>query len=65
MLKLLPIFFYIWTDVTLDFITGWLIGNGYKAMLVGVDCLTKKGHYILCTIDKNGTITEATAQLLF
>ena len=29
-----------------------------------VDCLTKKRHYIPCTTDESGTITEATAQLL-
>ena len=30
-----------------------------------VDCLTKKKHYIPCSMDKNGTTTKATAQLLF
>ena len=30
-----------------------------------VDHLTKKKHYIHCTIYENGITTEATAQLLF
>ena len=29
-----------------------------------VDCLTKKKHYIPCTMDENGTTTEAIAHLL-
>ena len=29
-----------------------------------VDCPTKERYYILCIIDENGTITEATSQLL-
>ena len=53
-----------WTNVTLDFVTGLPISNGYNAILMVVDRLTKERHYIPCTIDENGTTTEATAQLL-
>ena len=63
MLKPLPIPSRPWTDVTLDFVTGLPISNGYNAILMVVDCLTKERHYIPCTTDENGTITEVTAQL--
>ena len=64
LLKPLPIPSRPWTDVTLDFVTGLPISNGYNAILMVVDCLTKERHYIPCTTDENGTTTEATAQLL-
>ena len=65
LLKPLPIPSCLWTDVTLDFVTGLSISNGYNAILIVVDRLTKERHYIPCTINKNGSTTEATAQLLF
>ena len=65
MLKHLPITSRPWTDVTLDFVTGLPISNSYNAILMVVDCLTKERDYILCTMDKNGTTTEATVQLFF
>ena len=64
LLKPLPIPSRPRTDVTLDFLTGLLISNGYNAILMIVDCLTKKRHYIPCTTDENGITTEATTQLL-
>ena len=64
MLKPLPIPSRPWTDVTLDFVTGLPISNGYNAILMVVDHLTKERHYIPYTTDENGTTTEATAQLL-
>ena len=64
LLKPLPILSRPWTDVTLDFITGLSISNGYNAVLMIVDCLTKERHYIPCTIDENSTTIKATAQLL-
>ena len=64
LLKPLPIFIRPWTDVTLDFVTGLLYSNGYNAVLMVIDRLTKERHYILCTTDENGTTAEATAYLL-
>ena len=64
LLKLLPIPSCLSTDVTLDFVTGLPISNGYNAILMVVNCLTKERHYIPCTTDENGTTIEATAQLL-
>ena len=65
LLKPLSILSRPWTDVTLDFIIGSSISKGYNIILILIDCLTKKRYYIPCITDKNGTITEATAQLLF
>ena len=61
LLKPLPIPSRPWTDVTLDFVTGLPISNGYNAILMVVDCLTKEKHYIPCTTDKNGTTTKTIA----
>ena len=64
MLKPLPIPSRLWTDVTLDFITGLVVSNGYNAILMVVDCLIKEKHYIPYTTNENGIITEVTTQLL-
>ena len=64
LLKPLPIPTRPWTDVTLDFVTGLPHSNGYNAVLMVIDRLTKKRYYISCTTDKNGTTAEATAYLL-
>ena len=64
LLKPLPIPSHPCTNVTLDFVTGLSISNGYNAILMVVDCLTKERHYIPCTTDENVTTTETTAQLL-
>ena len=64
LLKPLPIPTRPWTDVTLDFVTRLPHSNGYNAVLIVIDRLTKERHYILCTTDKNGTTAEATAYLL-
>ena len=64
LLKLLLILFCPWINVTLDFVTGLPISNGYNAILIVVDCLRKEKHYIPCTTNENGTTTKATAQLL-
>ena len=53
-----------WADVTLDFVTGLSHNNGYNAVLMVINRLTKERHYISCTTDKNGTIAKATAYLL-
>ena len=58
--KTLPIPTRSWTDVTLDFVTGLPLSNGYNAVLMVIDRLTKERHYIPCTTDENGTTAEAT-----
>ena len=63
-LKFLPISAPFWIDVTLDFVTRLPLGNGYNAVLMMIDQLTKERHYIPCTIDENDTTAEATTYLL-
>lgn len=64
LLKPLSIHVRLLTDVTLDFVTCLPLSNGYNAILIIVDCLTKEKYYILSTTDDNSTSTEATIKLL-
>ena len=65
MLKLLSILTHSWTNITLDFITGLPLSNGYNIVLMVIEQLIKKRYFILCTINKNNTTAKATAYLLF
>ena len=64
-MKPLPIPAHPWIDVTLDFVTRLPPDNGYNAVLIVINQLTKERHYIPCSIDENGITTKATAYLLF
>lgn len=37
-----------WQDISMDFITHLPASQGYDAILVVVDCLTKIKHFLLC-----------------
>lgn len=65
MFKSLLIFYCPWINVTLDFVIDLFINNSYNAILITINYLIKKRHYILDIINKNGTITKATTKLLF
>ncbi len=53
-----------WTDVISDFIIGLPQRNGYNAVLIVINQLTKKRHYIPYTTDENDIIAEVTLYLL-
>lgn len=60
LLKSLSLLTNPWTDVSLDFVMRLLFCKSYNAILIVINQLTKKRHYIPCTTDKNNTIDEAT-----
>lgn len=64
LLKRLLISFYPWTNVILDFVTGLLSSNSYNTVLMVVNQLIKKRHYIPCTTNENSTTVEDTTYLL-
>ena len=51
-----------WVDLTIDFVVGLPKSQGYDAILMVVDQLSKERHYIPCTED-NGTDAEATVAM--
>ena len=52
-----------WVDLTIDFVVGLPRSQGYNAILMVVDRLLKKRHYIPCTEQNDGTNEEATATM--
>ena len=42
----------------MNFITDLLKSEGKNVILIIIDCLSKERHYVLCSINKNGTFTE-------
>ena len=67
LLQPLPVPERPWVDMTMDFVTGLLkchaYGQIYDAILMVIDCLLKKRHYIPCLKKNEGTSAEATAEL--
>jgi hypothetical protein len=65
LLNPLPIPDRPWTDVTMDFVTGLpKTKDGFNAILMVVDRLTKMHHYVPCIAEEEGTTAEETARLL-
>ena len=65
LLQPLPVLERPWVDLTMDFMVGLPKNQGYDAILIVVDQLSKKKHYIPCTEENNGTNAEASAALFF
>ena len=62
LLKTLEVLFRRWSSVSLDFITRLPMSNGFDALLVVVDRLSKMAHYIPTTSDVN---SKQLAKLFF
>lgn len=60
-LKPLPVPERRWRDISIDFVTGLPLSNGFDAILVVVDRLTKRRHFIAC----HTTCTAADLAELF
>ena len=62
LLKMLEVPFWRWSSVSLDFITRLPMSNGFNALLVVVDHLSKIAYYISTTSDIN---SKQLAKLFF
>lgn len=64
LLKPLLILFFLYTNITSNFITSLPVNNSYNAILMIVDYLVKKKYYMLYTTDKNDANIKANSQFL-
>lgn len=62
MLKLLFIFFCLFTNNTLNFVTSLLFSNNYNVILIVIDYSNTKSHHIPYTINENRNIIKTTNQ---
>lgn len=60
----LPIPVQRWQDISVDFITGLPLSEGYNAICTIVDRLSKERHYVPCHSGDGGTSAEETAMIL-
>jgi len=64
LLKLNPIPVQNWTDIAIDFVINLPESEGYNAILLVIDRLSKERYYIPCLTKENGTDIEATAWMI-
>ena len=65
LLNSLPISEQRWVNISIDFITELPTTKDKKNAILNVmNCLLKEHHYIACTSDINGTMTEETLKML-
>lgn len=60
----MPVADYLWSQISLDFITGLPTSDGKDSILTVICQLSKMRHYIPCSEQDNGTSAESTAMLL-
>ena len=64
LLQALPVPEQRWQDISMDFITGLPVSEGFNAICTVVDRLSKERHYAPCVATDQGTSAEATADIL-
>lgn len=64
LLKSLWVLTCLWTNIIINFVTRLLLNHSWNIVVIVIDQLTKKNHYILYTANKNNTIAKATSYLL-
>jgi hypothetical protein len=45
----LPVPEHLWRDISMDFMTGWLISDGHDEIWVVINWLTKMRHLVPCS----------------
>ena len=64
LLQALPVPEQRWQDISIDFITGLPVSEGFNAICAIVDRLSKERHYAPYIATDQGTSAEATADIL-
>ena len=53
-----------WENIVMNFITDLSESDGKNIILIIIDCLSKKRHYVLCSINENSTSVKWTVKIM-